>query len=506
MPTSSNRVSLEIAVTDNASRVLDNAIKRFTTLRKEITRVQTAFGKTVTATTKLTTNVNKMSTGAKRAQTAMTKMRKEAQSASSAFNTTAKSAQGAGQAFSGLGGSIASIAAGGGLLALAKGAVTAAAEFETLRKGFISLLGSAEAADQAIAQMRLAAQDPGLTFDLVAQGVRRFKAFGVEVNKGIGYMRALGNAGTLAGQGLDRINEGARQISKVIATQKLEADQYTTILETFGEVGKQIRETYGNSAEEVTKRLKQLGLTFNDFFDDVLQLDKQTKASADTTLNAVSNLQNAWKELQVELGNTLLPAVNKVIERLTDLVKWVNSLTDTQKEVLAWSTAVGGAFLVLAGPIGTVVKGIKALVIAWGTIKVAALAIVAPIAKVVAIIGGLAGAIWGTINAIKEYIRFADGIAGGAGKIEVIGEVTDKASESTQNLGMAIQVTAGEMDSIAGSADKPLLALTRQPLLRRIWATQPLKPQIRLIPLAIQWMELPNLPEGCSKRLPQKAV
>ena len=73
--------------------------------------------------------------------------------------------------------------------------------------------------------------------------------------------------------------------------------------------------------------------TLTDFYDDILNLDNQIKASGDSTGNAISNLRNEFAEFQQTIGQEINPEVKALSNSLTDVIKRFNDLVRMQKRV-----------------------------------------------------------------------------------------------------------------------------------------------------------------------------
>ena len=108
--------------------------------------------------------------------------------------------------------------------------IDAGSDFETLRKSFISTFKSVEEADAAIAKLRRAAQDPGLTFNVAAKAARNFGALGIQIDESISLTRGFANAAALSGTSTDQLREGLRQVGQALSRTKLEQEDLNSCL------------------------------------------------------------------------------------------------------------------------------------------------------------------------------------------------------------------------------------------------------------------------------------
>ena len=108
-------------------------------------------------------------------------------------------------------------------------------------------------------------------------------------------------------------------------------------------------------------------------------------------------LKSQLQELAISLGDLLMPMIREFVSKIQDIVTWLNSLDDAQKEqimqIAAIVAAVGPALLL----IGKVVIGLGDLIKAFGTITGA-------IGKVMTFIGGLSAPILIVVGAIAALV------------------------------------------------------------------------------------------------------
>jgi TP901 family phage tail tape measure protein len=131
-------------------------------------------------------------------------------------------------------------------------------------------------------------------------------------------------------------------------------------------------------------------------------------------------LRNRWMVLREEMGEALIPMFLKLISVIGNLLKAYNSLSDSQKRVVAIVLALTAVFITLSGVMLVVVGGFvlfaSAIAAAGGTIL-----------AIVAVIFGVIGAIGVLIAALKVAYDHSAGLqqlfAGAVVRLRAIGEM-----------------------------------------------------------------------------------
>ena len=361
MPTQNN-VELQITIKDVGGKQLDNIIKMmerlddlskniarsFSSIEKSTTDLNRALGKTTSSTQQFENRLNRL-------QNEFDQVRRASDRAETSMLDYSES--------------LSRVSAG---LARVRdfGArqltnfVRAAGRLEDVTQAYTSVLGSAQAAANAVDQLRTASQDPGLTFEVAARATQRFLAFGVSLEDSIQITRNFANAAVVSGTSLAELDTGLQQLAKSIGVGKIEQEDLNSITERFGPIAQNIRREYGKTGEEVTKAFQGAGQSVAQFALSVSDLDKQPKAASDSLSNAISNLQNAWFELSSDLGDRILPLVKDIINQLTGLINRFNALPDSTKNAVIAFGAVSTALAAIGTAATAAAAGMAALNIA----------------------------------------------------------------------------------------------------------------------------------------------
>lgn len=112
---------------------------------------------------------------------------------------------------------------------------------------------------------------------------------------------------------------------------------------------------------------------------------KMAEIMGDTTTGRLLALKSAIEEVGLQLYEALQPAVEIIIEKLTDLASWFNSLSDEQVQTIAIIGAVVAAIGPLIGILGTIIIVISKVVGAFALITPPVLLVIGIIGAIIAI-------------------------------------------------------------------------------------------------------------------------
>ena len=213
------------------------------------------------------------------------------------------------------------VAASAGVLRVGANSVEASVKVEGFRNSLTALYGDAQVANTVLARLQELSLLPGITFESAVQGAVRLKTVGVEGERAEGVIREFGNAAALAGATTDEVGRSLVGLTQILSRGKISQEELNQILENLPLIGNSIRESFGSiDAEVIRDQLDAAGQSVQDFADILVnQLSMGARASADSTRNAFSNLENATFRLHAAIGDRLSPSVREATGFLTDL-------------------------------------------------------------------------------------------------------------------------------------------------------------------------------------------
>ena len=204
---------------------------------------------------------------------------------------------------------------------LGANSVEASVKVEGFRNSLTALYGDAQIANSVLADLQELSLLPGITFESAVQGAVRLKTVSVEGDRALGVVREFGNAAALAGASTDAVGRSLVGFTQILSRGKVSQEELNQILENVPLIGNSIREAFGSiDAEVIRDQLDAAGQGVQDFADILVnQLSMGARASADSTRNAFSNLENATFRLHAAIGDRLSPSVREATGFLTDL-------------------------------------------------------------------------------------------------------------------------------------------------------------------------------------------
>ena len=273
------------------------------------------------------------------------------------------------------------------LAALGAAAVKSAADLETLEVSFISLTGGAKQARDMVADLnKFTAQTP-FQLEAVAQAARQLLASGTAVSEVNTQLQFLGDIAATSG---NRIEDIAAIFSKVQAKGKVELESLNQLAERNIPIFTELAEATGLLPSELgagAVTVQQFNETLKGLAEEGGFANGAMQRLSETAAGRFSTALDNLKQAGAELGNVLLPTINKLLEFVTDLSQRFTALNGTTQQmiveiglaaaaigplvvlipqIIAQITALRGAFALLntvliANPIGAVIASIVAL-------------------------------------------------------------------------------------------------------------------------------------------------
>lgn len=268
----------------------------------------------------------------------------------------------------------------------AKAFIGAADKMEQWTISFETMIGSAEGARAMMEDLREFAKETPFELPDVVIGAKRLMAFGIEGEKIIPTMKALGDVSAGLGVPMERLVLNFGQVkSQAKLTGRELRDFAIAGVPLVAELAKNLNVAESSIAEMVSAgkigfpeveaafiSMTSEGGKFND-----LMLKQMT-----TLTGVVSNVKDQFFQLSAELGNYLLPIAKQVGLTILNLFTWIRELTPKTKllilavgglvgvftglitalaGIVVIAPAVAAAFAIMTGPIGIITAGVLGL-------------------------------------------------------------------------------------------------------------------------------------------------
>lgn len=257
-----------------------------------------------------------------------------------------------------------------GLAVGIKDAVQAAVEFETITRKLQNTLGSGGAAE-ALSFTKGLADQLGLSYKQLSDDFGSFTAAASAARIPLEEQQAVFGAVAKAGQAFGLSNEQVK--GSLTALQQIASKGTVQMEELRGQLGDRLpialaaaANGLGLNQKELIKLVESGQLTAQQFFPALTKgLNQLTSGSGGvlTTAQNFQKLSNAWEELQIKLGETLIPTVTESVQGLTGALQFAAANTKTLVQVLAGVGSAAAAFYLIANATKAAAAAQKALAV-----------------------------------------------------------------------------------------------------------------------------------------------
>lgn len=272
-------------------------------------------------------------------------------------------------------------ALGAGASLLAKNFIDQAGAMEQNQVAFETMLGSADAATKKLAEIRDFAKKTPFNLTELVEGSKRLLAYNVEAENLIPTMEMLGNI--TAGVGRDKLPQLILAFGQVKAAGKLTGAE----LRQFSEAGvpllQSLADKFGVTAGEIQEMVSEGTIGFDDVSQALGGMTSEggkffnlMEKQSGTTLGKISNMEDSMQQLSVALGNALLPAVNRTLDKIIPLIErfgeWAGKNPELVSNIMMVATGIGAistAILIVMPVVNALITGFKVLKTVMGLIK-----------------------------------------------------------------------------------------------------------------------------------------
>ena len=274
-----------------------------------------------------------------------------------------------------------------------KGLVKVAGQFEQTQIAFTTMLGSAEEAQKLLKELEdFAARKPFQIPD-VEKNDKLLLAMGIEVEKILPTMKALGDVAAGLSVPLERIalNFGQVKTQSKLTGRELRdfniagVPLIQEIAKNMGLTEVAVKDLVSASKigfDEVEKAFITMSSEGGKFFD---LMDAQSK----TFLGQISNIEDSMTSVARVMGKVFLPAAKAVAERLAVIIGWFQEHPTVSKFAAA-ALGIAVALLLIIGPLLLISLALPFLITGFATLVAVTLPWTLAIIGVIVVLGTLA--------------------------------------------------------------------------------------------------------------------
>lgn len=336
-------------------------------------------------------------------------------------------------------GSALSIGVSAPLVALGAGAIKAAADIDSLKRGLVAVTGSSAEAERQFVQLREVAKLPGLGLEEAARGAVNLQAFGFSAKESVDILKSFGNALATVGKGRAELDRVILQLGQMAGANKVLLQDLRPIIQQVPQVATIIRDNFGPQAlSEPAEALEKLGLSSRDFIAVLVRELGKLPAVTGGLKNDLENFSDSIKIALARIGDAMTPVVSRVLNTLVPAIeKAVDVFTALPQPVQEAAVVLGGLFAV-SGPVlvgmGLMSRSLSDLIGLFGTFRTVALSAAGA--------QGL-GAFGSSVSGVSASLS---GLAG-AGGLLALGGI------ALASFGAAALATAGQLDELRNKSD-----------------------------------------------------
>lgn len=261
------------------------------------------------------------------------------------------------------------------------------AQMEQLNTLFTTLTGSAEEADRVISNIMADASRSPFDTDSLVKANQYLISAGVAADDARQTILDLGNAIAATGGGNDELDRMAMNLQQIKNVGKASAQD----IKQFANAGINIYGLLADSMGTTVEKVKEMDVSYEVLAEALSKASEEggkyygaMESQSQTTTGAINKLKSSIKSLLGEITKSAMPIINRVIEKIQQVVDWFSNLDASQQETIlkiaAVIAAIGPAILIVGkviSALGLLVKGIGALTnpiglaIAAGTLLIA---------------------------------------------------------------------------------------------------------------------------------------
>jgi tape measure domain-containing protein len=226
---------------------------------------------------------------------------------------------------------------------LVSGTVHAASSMESTRKGFETILQSANAADQLIRQLQTEANKSPFELENFRQGAQLLLGMGTAAQDIVPRLHEVSNVVAAVGGGTEQFNRVNLALSQIQAKGKVQAQEINQLAEN-GVAGWDILAKAMNKTQaQVIDLASQGKISAQEFFQAFAQfansdqISKAAEAQSHTFQGLLSTISDIGQALETAFGTPVIAAVEPVLEQIVTSLNDPNVITTLGQ----WGAAAG---------------------------------------------------------------------------------------------------------------------------------------------------------------------
>lgn len=248
-------------------------------------------------------------------------------------------------------------------LALAKIGLDKLMEFDQAKAGLKAVMNNAELAAKEIENLKRVAKSPGLGFvEAIKASTALQASMKLTAKESSTIIKEFAN-GIAATGGKEQFAGALKQIGQMISKNRILQEDFGIIQENMPRVNQAMMEAFGDTNIE---KIRATGISAKDMIMKMVEAMSKWDRVSGGMRNTIDNFHDGIDELTKGFAKFLLPAVNRFITKLNDLIDKVNELPKPAKKMMLALTidmAILGPFLLFSSILPSIVTGLTRVAI-----------------------------------------------------------------------------------------------------------------------------------------------
>ena len=254
--------------------------------------------------------------------------------------------------------------------------IQAAVKMDSLQRGLLAVSKNALEAKNQMVVLQEVARLPGLGFQEAIQGGIRLQAAGFSAKEASESLMAFGNAVATVGGGVPELDRIVLQLSQMSAAGKVIMQDLRPIIQTAPVVGKAMFQAFGTITPE---DINALGISSKEFIKTLVEELNKLPRITSGPRNAIENMNDALFRMRAFVGARLLPAFEKGLSRIEEL------LNNNKGSIEVFANVLGNLFMHFVNISSAVTKWAianKEILVTLGLVGAAIGLVMSPIVQV----------------------------------------------------------------------------------------------------------------------------
>lgn len=176
---------------------------------------------------------------------------------------------------------------------------------------------SVEDVGTQLERLRDLGESPGLGFDQVVAASTKLQAVGISAELAEKSIAEMGNALALVGGGKEQLEGVMTALTQIVSKGTISAEEINQIAERLPQIRRLMQEAFGTAD---TEALQKMGLGTEEFISGIVDAAAELERATTTSSEAMSNLQDDWKDFMQSIGDTVEPVLKDLFEGLSVLL------------------------------------------------------------------------------------------------------------------------------------------------------------------------------------------